>query len=168
MSNTAPSRADPVVVFPFGRWCPPQETSQPHPPQNVNRNATIFIEENAPENVVCEMASILSLPQCVKSCWLHCDNSIACFTLLDIHIIHEASYVWQRSGNWQPSEFCVWPISGSQQTLTFLLLIMGASAHRDKMLCHYAGELLIYAHWHTSSWWILMPWCRTITAPGHH
>ena len=35
MSNTAPSRADPVVVFPFGRWCPPQETSQPHPPQNI-------------------------------------------------------------------------------------------------------------------------------------
>ena len=32
MSNTAPSRADPVVVFPVGRWCPPQETSQPHPP----------------------------------------------------------------------------------------------------------------------------------------
>ena len=32
MSNTAPSRADPVVVFPLGRWCPPQETSQPHPP----------------------------------------------------------------------------------------------------------------------------------------
>ena len=32
MSNTAPSRADPVVVFPISRWCPPQETSQPHPP----------------------------------------------------------------------------------------------------------------------------------------
>ena len=32
MSNTAPSRADPVVVFPLGRWCPPQKTSQPHPP----------------------------------------------------------------------------------------------------------------------------------------
>ena len=32
MSNTAPSRAEPVVVFPLGRWCPPQETSQPHPP----------------------------------------------------------------------------------------------------------------------------------------
>ena len=32
MSNTAPSRADPVVVFPLGRWCPPQETSQPPPP----------------------------------------------------------------------------------------------------------------------------------------
>ena len=33
MSNTAPSRASPVVVFPLCRWCPPQETSQPHPPQ---------------------------------------------------------------------------------------------------------------------------------------
>ena len=35
MSNTAPSRADPVVVFPYGRWCPPQETSQLHPPQSL-------------------------------------------------------------------------------------------------------------------------------------
>ena len=32
MSNTAPSRADPMVVFPLSRWCPPQETSQPYPP----------------------------------------------------------------------------------------------------------------------------------------
>ena len=38
MSNTAPSRADPVVVFPLSRWCPPQETSQPHPPQNFGEN----------------------------------------------------------------------------------------------------------------------------------
>ena len=31
-SSTAPSRADPVVVFPLCRWCPQQETSQPtHP-----------------------------------------------------------------------------------------------------------------------------------------
>ena len=35
MSNTAPSRADSVVVFPLGRWCPPQETSQPHPPHEL-------------------------------------------------------------------------------------------------------------------------------------
>ena len=32
----------------------------------VNRNSYIFIQENAPENVVCEMASILSRPQCVN------------------------------------------------------------------------------------------------------
>ena len=33
-SSTAPSRADPVVVFPLCRWCPAQETSQPHPHQS--------------------------------------------------------------------------------------------------------------------------------------
>ena len=34
---------------------------------NFNRNSNIFIQENALENVVCEMASILSLPQCVNN-----------------------------------------------------------------------------------------------------
>ena len=29
-------------------------------------NSNIFIQEKAFENVVCEMAAILSLPQCVK------------------------------------------------------------------------------------------------------
>ena len=38
MSNTAPSRADPVVVFPLSRWCPSQETSQPHQPPYVQLN----------------------------------------------------------------------------------------------------------------------------------
>ena len=32
---------------------------------NFNRNSNIFIQGNAFENVVCEMASILSRPQCV-------------------------------------------------------------------------------------------------------
>ena len=34
---------------------------------NLNRNSNIFIHENAFESVVCEMATILSRPQCVKS-----------------------------------------------------------------------------------------------------
>ena len=34
---------------------------------NFNRNSNIFIQENAFENVVCEMASILSRPQCVDT-----------------------------------------------------------------------------------------------------
>ena len=34
--------------------------------ENFDWNLYIFIEENAFENVVCEMASILSRPQCVK------------------------------------------------------------------------------------------------------
>ena len=33
---------------------------------NFNRNSNIFIEENAFENVVCEMLSISSRPQCVN------------------------------------------------------------------------------------------------------
>ena len=35
---------------------------------NVNRNSNIFIQENAIENFVFEMASILSRPQCINSC----------------------------------------------------------------------------------------------------
>ena len=38
---------------------------------NFNRNSNILNQENALENVVCEMASILSWPQCVKSNWLY-------------------------------------------------------------------------------------------------
>ena len=34
---------------------------------NVNRTSNIFIHENAFDGVVCEMASILSRPQCVNS-----------------------------------------------------------------------------------------------------
>ena len=34
---------------------------------NLNRNANIFIQENAFESVVCETAVILSRPQCVKA-----------------------------------------------------------------------------------------------------
>ena len=33
---------------------------------NFNRNSNIFIHENAFESIVCEMAAILSRPQCVK------------------------------------------------------------------------------------------------------
>ena len=34
---------------------------------NVIRNSNIFIQENALQNVVCEMASILFMPQCVNA-----------------------------------------------------------------------------------------------------
>ena len=34
------------------------------------QNSNIFIQENALENVVCEMSSILSQPQCVKSIYV--------------------------------------------------------------------------------------------------
>ena len=37
---------------------------------SINRKATIFIDENASENVVCEMAAILSRAQCVRDSYL--------------------------------------------------------------------------------------------------
>ena len=36
---------------------------------NLKRNSYIFIQENAFENLVCEMAAILSRPQCIKASW---------------------------------------------------------------------------------------------------
>ena len=36
---------------------------------NSNWNLNIFIQENAFEDVVCEMGAILSRPQCVKLQW---------------------------------------------------------------------------------------------------
>ena len=42
ISNTASSKADPVMVFPLGRWCPPWETSQPHPPQELQSENAQF------------------------------------------------------------------------------------------------------------------------------
>ena len=36
---------------------------------NFNRKSIVFIQENALENVVCEMAAILSRPQCVNWTW---------------------------------------------------------------------------------------------------
>ena len=43
---------------------------------NFNRNSNIFFHENEVESVVCEMASILSWPQCVngKVCFLFLSN----------------------------------------------------------------------------------------------
>ena len=47
---------------------------------NFNRNSNIFIQENALENVVCEMAFILSRPQCVDQC-------VACTSLLHLVVL---------------------------------------------------------------------------------
>ena len=43
MSNAALSRADPVVVFPLSRWCPPQGTSQPHSSNCFKEICTRFV-----------------------------------------------------------------------------------------------------------------------------
>ena len=59
-------------------------------PWNFNRNSNIFIQENAFESVVCEMAAILSRPQCVKVSWyfvtsptFHCHITQKCYVILE-------------------------------------------------------------------------------------
>ena len=53
MSNIVPPIADPVMVFPLSRWCPPQETSQPNPP-HFHQKATMSynISYITPKNVI--------------------------------------------------------------------------------------------------------------------
>ena len=65
---------------------------------NLNRNSNIFIQENAFESVVCEMASISSRPQWVLMGWrpysicfyfmrsTHLDLFFMCIHVLDINI----------------------------------------------------------------------------------
>ena len=59
MSNTAPFRADPVVVFPLSWWCPPQETSQPHPPQVPFKDYQQCSLSLVVNSVITNLASIL-------------------------------------------------------------------------------------------------------------
>ena len=72
---------------------------------NLNRNSHIFIQENAFENVVCEIASMLSRSQCVKvlshGCYFWCHiiygNSACLFTFeipIDLVAAH-TEVVWE-------------------------------------------------------------------------
>ena len=53
---------------------------------NSNRNPNIFIQENALENVVCEMASISSRPQCINCFW---------FLRMAIHV-SIIDHIWKK------------------------------------------------------------------------
>ena len=57
---------------------------------NLNRNPNIFIQENSFESVVCEIAAILSWPQCVKS-----GNLFASYRFVKdiIHKIHQEGWM---------------------------------------------------------------------------
>ena len=65
---------------------------------NFNWNSSIFILENAFENVVCEMASILSWPQCVKNVF---SSTISCVYLFSIKC--------KADKFWVPSQIVIFP-----------------------------------------------------------
>ena len=79
---------------------------------NFNRNSNIFIQENALENVVCEMASILSRPQCVKERWFdtHIRDGDDTRHVCSYQIVVTISLQEQRGpqqGWCQPSKWCL-------------------------------------------------------------
>ena len=55
---------------------------------NCNRNSNIFVQENPLEDVVCEMASILSRPQCVKNQYLSLVDMGCLSTDFTQHVTH--------------------------------------------------------------------------------
>ena len=73
---------------------------------NLNQNLCIFIQENAFENVVCQIASILSGPHCVKISWLHMlkrkVSDVDCDLLWGTFILWWMDDHWQKRdlGNW--------------------------------------------------------------------
>ena len=120
MSNTALSRADPVVVFPLCRWCPPQQTSQPHPPpkshNKTKENKTVHISwdlvyawqkgDSPTVALISQTPDIFSL---VDAAWKHpkypwfCTLPLEFVVNIDIHK-HENSEVLCSNRNKSPKE----------------------------------------------------------------
>ena len=69
-----------------------------------NRNLCIFIQENAFENVVCDMASISSRPQCVKKNISLANNNISNgFELIQMATLPHYCYIcdmWMLHSDW--------------------------------------------------------------------
>ena len=58
---------------------------------NLKQNLYIFIQENAFENVVWKMASIVTRPQCVKNIYKNCEEIINCLMYL-----YNCEYDWKN------------------------------------------------------------------------
>ena len=65
-NRVSPGRLQAIVWWIIVNW-----TIRNKLQRNSNRNSKIFIQENALEHVVCEMASILSRHQCVNGRWAY-------------------------------------------------------------------------------------------------
>ena len=75
-----------------------------------NQYTTIFIEENARETVVCEMASILSRPQCVKVQHTHQNESkqgTVIQTKIEGYTSYETRLEFKSSDHIQSSGLCM-------------------------------------------------------------
>ena len=111
---------------------------------NFNRNSNIFIQENALENVVCEMASILSRPQCVNPS-------------------HESKVLWLLC--WDSK---LW--FSPNQTIIFLFRIRNPLQYVSRETVWYVNSLwsreAIWQHGTMSILAQVMAWC--LMAPSHY
>ena len=94
---------------------------------NFNRNSNIFIEENAFENIFCEMTAILSRPQCVNTGECH-------YNMVQYGIILHTSSKWLKQ-NFNP----LWP-SEAIWWHKFVSTLARAKAYCVMALSHYLDQ----------------------------
>ena len=122
---------------------------------NFNRNRNIFIQEKALENVVCEMASILSRPQCVsKDVHLfraYTDNS--CIRTWD----DKQTLQWHHNGrdsvsNHQPHDCLLNRLFRRRSKKISKLRVTGLCAGNSPGTGEFPAQMASYAE-NVSIWW---------------
>ena len=109
---------------------------------NLNQNSSIFIQENAFENVVWKMAAILSRPQCVKKCH---DSNI--MTVNKLVIQEDKASIDQSHRYWRPQAACREP-AGSYDKTTRTAICFD---HKTQYLLIRAPYTRIVVFWHISN-----------------
>ena len=130
------------------------------------RNSYIFIQENAFENVVSEMAVVLAPPQCVK--WSIITTATAQNEDMSIHAnvimnvmmtsLHETFSVWLALYERNP------PMVSSHRgalmwTLMFYLFLVGTMCLSNKPSCHWFEAPEVTSLWQvmvTSQWQVMI------------
>ena len=117
------------------------------PKLNFNQNSNIFIEENASENVACEMLSISSRPQCVKGYifWFFpvimlLINQLSCmkihgdFIWKDNCLIFKEKKIFKILAKVKPHHHSIDKIYFHYYTLYYLLKAMGINVFNQLLL----------------------------------
>ena len=121
---------------------------------NFNRNSSIFIQENAFENVVCQMASILSRPQWVK----HWFRKWLIWTNAGILLI------WLIGTNFNEMLTKI-------HTFSFKKMDLKMSSGKLRPLCLGLNVLLSLNPYTLGNAWVRSQhcgyWCPGAKAPGH-
>ena len=109
---------------------------------NLKRNSCIFIYENAFQNVICEMAAILSRPQCINEPEL----KTICLSL--DHHIHNC--MWTK--HWKSVTPFLYPFNRVNNTVWYGLMLMTIYLSVIKqILFRYSSCILFHWDWPTNA-----------------